>query len=283
MAKKESEISVEERLKTLYQLQTTLSAIDEKRALRGELPLEVQDLEDEIAGLKTRVEHIEGDIADFQQAVAQKQGEIAEAEESVERYKKQLDEVRNNREYDTLTKEIEFQSLEIELCNKKIKEANVKVEDKKRELAHTNDLIADREQALAEKRNELEEIMQETREEEEVLKAKAAYLETKIEPRLLSSFLRIRKNARNGLGIVYVQRDACGGCFNKIPPQRQLDIKMHKKIIVCEYCGRIMIDPELAGVKTATPEAAEEKPKRKRATTRKTASKKSEESETKLS
>lgn len=283
MAKKKSEISVEERLKTLYQLQTTLSAIDEKRALRGELPLEVQDLEDEIAGLKTRVEHIEGDIADFQQAVAQKQGEIAEAEESVERYKKQLDEVRNNREYDTLTKEIEFQSLEIELCNKKIKEANVKVEDKKRELAHTNDLIADRQQALAEKRNELEEIMQETREEEEVLKAKAADLETMIEPRLLSSFLRIRKNARNGLGIVYVQRDACGGCFNKIPPQRQLDIKMHKKIIVCEYCGRIMIDPELAGVKTATPEAAEEKPKRKRAITRKTTSKKSEESDEKLS
>ena len=282
MAKKESEISVEERLKTLYQLQTTLSSIDEKRALRGELPLEVQDLEDEIAGLKTRVEHIEGDIVSFQQAVAQKQGEIAEAEESVERYKKQLDEVRNNREYDTLTKEIEFQSLEIELCNKKIKEANVKVEDKKRELAHTNDLIADRQQALVEKKNELDEIMQETREEEEVLKAKAAELETKIEPRLLSIFLRIRKNARNGLGIVYVQRDACGGCFNKIPPQRQLDIKMHKKIIVCEYCGRIMIDPELAGVKTAS-EATEEKPKRKRATTRKTASKKSEESDEKLS
>ena len=284
MAKKETEISVEEKLKNLYQLQTTLSAIDEKRALRGELPLEVQDLEDEIAGLKTRVEHIEKDIDDFQQAVAQKQGEIKEAEESVERYKKQLDDVRNNREYDTLTKEIEFQSLEIELCNKKIKEANVKVEDKKRELARTNDLITDRQQALNDKKSELDEIMQETRDEEEVLKAKAAELETKIEPRLLSSFKRIRKNARNGLGIVYVQRDACGGCFNKIPPQRQLDIKMHKKIIVCEYCGRIMIDPELAGVKTAAPEAVEEKPKRKRTTTRKTtASKKSEESETKLS
>ena len=284
MAKKETEISVEEKLKNLYQLQTTLSAIDEKRALRGELPLEVQDLEDEIAGLKTRVEHIEKDINDIQQAVAQKQGEIKEAEESVERYKKQLDDVRNNREYDTLTKEIEFQSLEIELCNKKIKEANVKVEDKKRELTRTNDLINDRQQALDDKKNELDEIMQETREEEEVLKAKAAELETKIEPRLLSSFKRIRKNARNGLGIVYVQRDACGGCFNKIPPQRQLDIKMHKKIIVCEYCGRIMIDPELSGVKTATPETVEEKPKRKRVTTRKTtASKKSEESETKLS
>ncbi|WP_337639176.1 zinc ribbon domain-containing protein [Prevotella sp.] len=283
MAKKESEISVESKLQTLYQLQTTLSAIDEKRALRGELPLEVQDLEDEIAGLKTRVEHIEGDINDFQQAVAQKQGEIKEAEESVERYKKQLDEVRNNREYDTLTKEIEFQSLEIELCNKKIKEANAKVEDKKRELIRTNDLINDRQQALDEKKNELDEIMQETREEEQALKAKAENLETKIEPRLLSSFKRIRKNARNGLGIVYVQRDACGGCFNKIPPQRQLDIKMHKKIIVCEYCGRIMIDPELAGVKTVETEVVDDKPKRKRATTRKTASKKSEESETKLS
>ena len=283
MAKKESEISVESKLQTLYQLQTTLSAIDEKRALRGELPLEVQDLEDEIAGLKTRVEHIEGDINDFQQAVAQKQGEIKEAEESVERYKKQLDEVRNNREYDTLTKEIEFQSLEIELCNKKIKEANAKVEDKKRELVRTNDLINDRQQALDEKKNELDEIMQETREEEQALKAKAEELETKIEPRLLSSFKRIRKNARNGLGIVYVQRDACGGCFNKIPPQRQLDIKMHKKIIVCEYCGRIMIDPELAGVKTVETEVVDDKPKRKRATTRKTASKKSEESETKLS
>ena len=283
MAKKESEISVESKLQTLYQLQTTLSAIDEKRALRGELPLEVQDLEDEIAGLKTRVEHIEGDINDFQQAVAQKQGEIKEAEESVERYKKQLDEVRNNREYDTLTKEIEFQSLEIELCNKKIKEANAKVEDKKRELIRTNDLINDRQQALDEKKSELDEIMQETREEEQALKAKAEDLETKIEPRLLSSFKRIRKNARNGLGIVYVQRDACGGCFNKIPPQRQLDIKMHKKIIVCEYCGRIMIDPELAGVKTAETETVDDKLKRKRATTRKTASKKSEESETKLS
>lgn len=280
MAKKESEISVESKLQTLYQLQATLSAIDEKRALRGELPLEVQDLEDEIAGLKTRIEHIEGDINDFQQAVAQKQGEIKEAEESVERYKKQLDEVRNNREYDTLTKEIEFQSLEIELCNKKIKEANAKVEDKKRELVRTNDLINDRQQALEEKKSELDEIMQETREEEQVLKAKAEELETKIEPRLLSSFKRIRKNARNGLGIVYVQRDACGGCFNKIPPQRQLDIKMHKKVIVCEYCGRIMIDPELAGVKTVETEVVDDKPKRKRATTRKTASKKSE---TKLS
>lgn len=269
MAKKETENLVEEKLKNLYQLQTTLSAIDEKRALRGELPLEVQDLEDEIAGLKTRVEHIENDINEFEQAVAQKQGEIQDAQESVERYKRQLDEVRNNREYDTLTKEIEFQSLEIELCNKKIKEANAKVEDKKREMAHTQELIADRQSALSEKKNELDEIMQETREEEEKLKAKATELEATIEPRLLSSFMRIRKNARNGLGIVYVQRDACGGCFNKIPPQRQIAIKQHKKIIVCEYCGRILIDPELAGIKVEP--KVEEKPKRKRTVRKKKA------------
>ena len=269
MAKKDpTDLSVEEKLQTLYQLQTTLSAIDEKRALRGELPLEVQDLEDEIEGLNIRIAKIENEIEEFQNAVAQKKGEIEQAQESVERYKRQLDDVKNNREYDTLTKEIEFQSLEIELCNKKIREALAKVDDKKRELAHTHDIMDDRQSALEEKKNELDEIMQETREEEEKLKLIAKDLETKIEPRLLSSFKRIRKNARNGLGIVYVQRDACGGCFNKIPPQRQLDIKMHKKVIVCEYCGRIMIDPELAGVKPVVAET-EDKPKRKR-TVRKT-------------
>ena len=261
--KNPTELSVEEKLKTLYQLQTTLSAIDEKRAVRGELPLEVQDLEDEIQGLNTRVNNISSEIQEFQDAVAQKKHEIEEAQASVERYKGQLDDVKNNREYDTLTKEIEFQNLEIELCNKKIREALVKVEEKKKELAKSEELIEDRTKALGAKKAELDEIMQETREEEEVLKVKASDLETKIEPRLLASFQRIRKNARNGLGIVYVQRDACGGCFNKIPPQRQLDIKMHKKIIVCEYCGRIMIDPELAGVKVEAP--VEEKPKRKRA------------------
>ncbi len=261
--KNPTELSVEEKLKTLYQLQTTLSAIDEKRAVRGELPLEVQDLEDEIQGLNTRVNNISNEIQEFQNAVNQKKSEIAEAQASVERYKNQLNDVKNNREYDTLSKEIEFQNLEIELCNKKIKEALVKVEEKKKELAKSEEQIEDRTKALADKKSELEEIMQETREEEEILKVKASELETKIEPRLLTSFQRIRKNARNGLGIVYVQRDACGGCFNKIPPQRQLDIKMHKKVIVCEYCGRIMIDPELAGVKVEAP--VEEKPKRKRA------------------
>ena len=250
MAKKDpSELSVEERLKTLYQLQTALSAIDEKRLLRGELPLEVQDLEDEIAGLTTRVEKIAADIEEYQKAITTKKGEIADAEASVERYKEQLNEVKNNREYDTLSKEIEFQTLEIELCNKKIREANNKIADKQREMETSKALIAERQGDLDVKKNELEEIMEETRVEEDKLKEQVKNLEAKIEGRLLTSFKRIRRNARNGLGIVYVQRDACGGCFNKIPPQRQLDIKMHKKIIVCEYCGRIMIDPELAGVK----------------------------------
>ena len=272
MAKKDpTDLSVEEKLKALYQLQTTLSAIDEKRALRGELPLEVQDLEDEIAGLNTRIENIRNDIREFQSAVVQKKGEINEAQASVERYKSQLNDVKNNREYDTLSKEIEFQSLEIELCNKKIREANVKIEEKNQELDSTEELIADRRMALVEKKNELDEIMDETRMEEDSLKERAKELEIKIEPRLLTSFKRIRKNARNGLGIVYVQRDSCGGCFNKITPQRQLDIRMHKKIIVCEYCGRIMIDPELAGVKTE--KVQEEKPKRKRAIRKRTTKK----------
>ena len=275
MAKKDpTDLSVEEKLKTLYQLQTALSAIDEKRALRGELPLEVQDLEDEIEGLTTRMEKIKTDIDEFQKAITQKKGEIADAEASVERYKAQLDEVKNNREYDTLSKEIEFQTLEIELCNKKIREANTKINDKKNELALNEALMNERQDDLDVKKNELEEIMAETRAEEDKLKEKVKDLESKIESRLLTSFKRIRKNARNGLGVVYVQRDACGGCFNKIPPQRQIDIKMHKKIIVCEYCGRIMIDPELAGVKIDKVSGTEEKKSGRKRAIRKSASSK---------
>ena len=264
MAKKDpTDLSVEEKLKTLYQLQTALSSIDEKRALRGELPLEVQDLEDEIEGLTTRVEKIKNEIDEFQRAITMKNGEITEAKASVERYQSQLNEVKNNREYDTLSKEIEFQTLEIELCNKKIREANARIAEKREELAVNEELIKEREGDLEVKKSELEEIMTETRAEEDKLKEKVKDVEAKIENRLLTSFKRIRKNARNGLGIVYVQRDACGGCFNKIPPQRQLDIKMHKKIIVCEYCGRIMIDPELAGVKIDKMTGEEKKPRKR--------------------
>ena len=260
MAKKDpTDLTVEERLKTLYQLQTALSAIDEKKALRGELPLEVEDLEAEIEGLHTRIERIESEIGEFERAISQKKGEIIEAQANVDRYKSQLDIVRNNREYDTLYKEIEYQTLEIELCNKKIKEAEARIEEKQQELARSKEMDEEKSGDLELKRGELDEIIEETRTEEERLKDKAHEYESKIEPRLLTSFKRIRKNARNGLGIVYVQRDACGGCFNKIPPQRQLDIKMHKKIIVCEYCGRILIDPELAGVKIDKPAPTEEK------------------------
>lgn len=268
MARKDpKDLTVEEKLKALFQLQTTLSQIDEKRALRGELPLEVEDLENEVEGLSVRLDKITQEIEDLRNAVKQRSADVEEAKASVERYTKQLDEVKNNREYDTLTKEIEFQTLEIELCAKKIREAEQRISDRERDKERVEDLINDRERDLEDKRGELDEIMQETREEEDILKAKAKDLELKIETRLLQSFKRIRKNARNGLGIVYVQRDACGGCFNKIPPQRQLDVKMHKKIIVCEHCGRILIDPELAGVKVESTVA--EKPKRKRTTRKK--------------
>lgn len=268
MAKKEAkEMLVEQKLQALYELQTTLTAIDEKRALRGELPLEVQDLEDEIAGLDTRIEKIDTEIKEFQSAITMKKGEVQEAQANLERYNNQLNEVRNNREYDSLSKQIDYERLEVELCNKKIKEATDQVAYRTNDLEIAKTEREERQKDLDEKKSELEDILAETREEETMLKERAKDLEVKIEPRLLSSFKRIRKSARNGLGIVYVQRDACGGCFNKIPPQRQLDIKMHKKIIVCEYCGRILIDPELAGVKVENGKA--EKPKRKRSTRRK--------------
>ena len=270
MAKKDpTDLTVEKKLEALFQLQTTLSQIDEKRALRGELPLEVQDLEDEITGLRTRIDKIANEIQEFNSAISQKRGDIEQALAIVARYKEQLNDVKNNREYDMLNKEIVFQELEIELCKKKIGEAEVRIKDREEQLAQNQAQVDLKLQILEEKKGELDSIMQETREEEDKLKEKAKALEEKIEERLLYSFKRIRKNARNGLGVVYVQRDACGGCFNKIPPQRQLDIKMHKKIIVCEYCGRILIDPELAGVK---PEAVvEDKPKRKTSSRRKKA------------
>ena len=268
MAKKEAkELSVEQKLQTLYELQTTLTAIDEKRALRGELPLEVQDLEDEIAGLDTRIEKIANEIKEFQAAVTQKKGEVQEAQANLDRYNNQLNEVRNNREYDALSKQIDYERLEVELCNKKIKEATEQIATRTNDLEIAKTERDERQKDLEEKKSELKDILAETREEELMLSERAKDLETKIEVRLLNSFTRIRKNAHNGLGIVYVQRDACGGCFNKIPPQRQLDIKMHKKIIVCEYCGRILIDPELAGVKVEAEKT--EKPKRKRTTRRK--------------
>ena len=270
MAKKKenpSEMPVEERLKNLFQLQTILTEIDRIRTLRGELPLEVEDLEDTIEGLKTRISKTEAEIADLRSKMSEFRGKIELANSQLATYKAQMDNVRNNREYDLLNKEIEFQTLEIELCNKRIREAQVQEKGREEFLAKSKEELEGRVQDLEVKKNELDEIVAETKADEERLREKAKNLETLIEPRLLQSFKRIRKNCRNGLGIVYVQRDACGGCFAKIPPQRQLDVRMRKKVIVCEYCGRILIDPELAGVK---PDAsAEEKPKRRSRRTKK--------------
>ena len=247
-AAKEKEYTVEERLTALYKLQTLLSEIDRIKTLRGELPLEVKDLEDSIVGLQTRLENYKNDIKEFQSAIAACKVDVQNAQALIAKYTEQQNNVRNNKEFDHLSKEIEYQGLEIEAKEKKIKDVTKLIADRKAEVEELQKLLSDRSLDLQDKRKELEEIVSETRSEEESLRAKVSELEQEIEPRLLNSFKRIRKNARNGLGIVYIQRDACGGCFNKIPPQRQLDIKLRKKVIVCEYCGRILIDPELAGV-----------------------------------
>ncbi|MCM1312319.1 MAG: C4-type zinc ribbon domain-containing protein [Bacteroides sp.] len=266
MAKKKEvqtvDMSVEEKLKSLFQLQTMLSEIDKIRILRGELPLEVEDLEDEIEGLKTRIDNTNEEIETVRGRINELKTKIELANEKLAGYKSQLDNVRNNREYDLLNKEIEFQTLEIELCSKRIREAGTAEKSKEELVEKSRQMLEERSQDLEVKKNELDEIVAETKAEEEKLREKAKNLELSIDPRLLMSFKRIRKNSRNGLGIVYVQRDACGGCFAKIPPQRQLDVRMRKKIIVCEYCGRILIDPELAGIKPVEPK--EEKPKRRR-------------------
>ena len=244
-----SEYSVEEKLQSLYQLQTMLTEIDKIKTLRGELPLEVQDLEDEIAGLTTRIEKANADVIEMSKGVAENKNVIEVSKAQIAKYQGQQEHVSNNREFDSLNKEIEFKSLEVELAEKRIREFNAGINAKKEEIESNKALVEEKKQDLEVKKSELHEIIEENRQEEERLREKCKNLELNIEPRLLQSFKRIRNNTRNGLGIVYVQRESCGGCFNKIPPQRQLDIRMRKKIIVCEYCGRIMIDPELAGVK----------------------------------
>ena len=256
-----ADLSVEEKLKNLYELQKLLTEIDKIKTLRGELPLEVQDLEDEIEGLSTRVEKITAEVAELKREINQRNGDIEVNNGNIARFKTQMDSVRNNREYDTLSKQIEYAELDNVLNQKKINEAKAQVESKTAEVTRCNLLANERRADLEVKRSELEEIITETKADEDKLREKAKALELTIEPRLLGAFKRIRRNSRNGLGVVYVQRDACGGCFNKIPPQRQLDIRMRKKIIVCEYCGRIMVDPELAGVELV---GKEEKPKRRR-------------------
>lgn len=241
-------LSVEQRLKSLYQLQTILTKIDRIKTIRGELPLEVKDLEDSIQGLRTRIENYQREIQELKNKTVVEKEKINESQAKIARYKEQLDNVRNNREFDLLTKEVEFQTLEIELAEKHLVDFSRQIENKTAEIKSTEEKISDNEHVLGEKKAELEEIVSETRQDEERLRQQAKDLEPKIDAYTLNAFKRIRKNARNGLGVVYIQRNACGGCFNRIPPQKQLEIKLRKKIIVCEYCGRIIIDPEIAGV-----------------------------------
>lgn len=271
--KVEKERSVEERLKSLYELQTIFSEIDRIKTLRGELPNEVKDLEDNIARFQTRIQKYKDEIAQYKKSILQKSGEIKDREAKIARYSQQQENVRNNREYDFLSKEIEFEGLEIELAEKNIRDYTAAQESRLADIAAAEVELADGEHILAEKRAELADIVSETKAEEENLRSQALALEPLIDAYTLAAFKRIRKNARNGLGIVTVQRNACGGCFNRIPPQRQLEIKMHKKIIVCEYCGRIMIDGQLAGIQE--PEAEAPAPKKRSA--RKTVKEKEEE------
>ena len=235
-------MTVAEKLKALYDLQLVDTAIDNIRILRGELPLEVQDLEDEIEGLQTRVSKYDDDITVLEKSINAKKQEISNAQDLIKKYEEQQNNVRNNREYDSLSKEIEFQTLEIELAEKRIREFTIQIDEKKVVIGESVEVLEGRKLDLENKKKELEDIISETKKEEEVMEKKSAELEEIIEERLVSAYKKIRLNARNGLAVVPVERDACGGCFNKIPPQRQLDIASRKKIIVCEYCGRILVD-----------------------------------------
>jgi len=236
------ELSIEQKLTNLYRLQQIESQIDRIRIIRGELPLEVQDLEGEIAGLETRIDNYIQQIAEYEQKILEKKNIIKDCQALIKKYEDQQMNVRNNREYDALSKEIEYQQLEIQLANKRINEFTNELNHLKEEIEKAQKLVEENKSELEIKRSELADIIAETEKEEKELLQKAEKCRKLIEDRLLLAYTRIRKNARNGLAVVHVERDACGGCFNKIPPQHQLDIRMHKKIIVCEYCGRILVD-----------------------------------------
>ena len=244
-AEEQVEITVERKLIELYTLQQIDSKIDKIRIIRGELPLEVQDLEDEIAGMETRIAKYNEELEKFAKDIAAYKNKIKEATALIKKYEEQQNNVRNNREYESLTKEIEYQSLDIQLSEKRINECNKKSEMLRISLNETNARLDERKSDLELKKGELSSIVEETEKEEQELMVRSHESEQLIEERLLTAYKRIRKNARNGLAVVKIERDACGGCYNKIPPQHQLDIRMHKKIIVCEYCGRILIDQDI--------------------------------------
>lgn len=239
---------IEDTLLAVYELQQHDSQIDKIRMIRGELPLEVQDLEDEIVGLETRIENYHAEIKSLDKLIAEKKQAIKDSESLVKKYEEQKMNVRNNREYDSLTKEIEFQTLEMQLAEKRIKEYTEGLNGKTTQIEESEVILTERRSDLEIKKSELNDIVEETEMEEKQLARRSEELQSRIDDRLLIAYQRIRKNARNGLAIVQIERDACGGCFNKIPPQHQLDIRMHKKIIVCEYCGRILVDDDITAM-----------------------------------
>lgn len=238
------EVSVADKLDALYELQKIDSEIDRIRTIRGELPLEVQDLEDELTGLDTRLKKLGDEIKELEQEVSDRKNAVKESEAAIAKYKEQQKNVRNNREYESLEKEIEFQGLEIKLHDKRSKEAKVNITTKKEIYEEAKIRFDLRKGDLTTKKNELDEIISETQKEEDTLLEKSDKAKSLIDERLVTAYNRLRNNAKNGLAVVPVDRDSCGGCFNKIPPQRQLDIQSKKKVIVCEHCGRILVPNE---------------------------------------
>ena len=239
------EQTVEQKLKALYELQNIHTKIDKIRQVRGELPMEVADLEDEVAGLETRIQKIKAELDDTEDAIVNRKNMMKDARALIKKYEKQLEDVKDNREYDALTKEVEIQNLEIQVCEKKIKEHGFEIASKTEIYDQALANIDSRKGDLEIKKGELATITSETEKEEQALTKKADKAETQIEERLLTAYNRLRKNAVNGLAVVTIDRDSCSGCFNQIPPQRQLDIRQRKKVIVCEHCGRILVDEAL--------------------------------------
>lgn len=237
-------ITMDEKLRTLYQIQLKDTAIDKIHLQRGELPLEVQDMEDEVEGLRTRIANAQADMEEIEKKKADLRHAIQEAGLLIEKYSKQQDNVKNNREYESLGKEIEYQSLEQQVCEKRIGECERELEQKRELVEATRQRLVIFEANLEEKKKELETIIEETAAEEEKLQAEKAELQKKVDERMMVAYHRVRGAAKNHLAVVTIEREACGGCFNQIPPQRKLDIIQGKKIIVCEYCGRILVNPE---------------------------------------
>ncbi len=243
----EGDLTMESKLNFLYKLQLTDTQIDKIHLLRGELPLEVQDLEDEILGMKTRVDNLQQELKEIEKTISQKKIDLENSKALIEKYTSQQNNVKNNREYDSLSKEIEFQGLEVQLAEKRIKESSQLLVDKKVIFSETIKALEERALDLENKKKELDSIIAETAKEEEALLRYSEEIQSQIDARLLAAYKKVRSNARNGLAVVTVKRDACSGCFNKIPPQRQMDIASSKKIIVCEYCGRILVTAEFEG------------------------------------